>query len=108
MPEPIVPNQKASTSSLATPAESKAAVAESTSRSSAPLSQCSPNGVHPMPTMATRSRMPLDAVYRADLAERHLDPVADGDAPGVDVGHLAAEAAAAVEVDDGGDDGRRK
>src|SRR5437762_11616462 len=64
-----------------------------------------------VPSLSTGTCLPkivVDAVYRADLAERHLDPVADGDAPGVDVGHLAAEAPAAVEVDDGGDDGRRK
>ena len=36
----------------------KAALDDSTSRSSGPLSQCSPKGVQPMPTMATRSLMP--------------------------------------------------
>src|SRR3954447_9124922 len=115
MPEPIVPSQKASTSSLAPPAESKAAVADSTSRSSAPLSQCSPNWVHPMPTMATRSRIPCDAMclrlppHRAglpevvvdrlrggDLSERHLDAIADGDGGGVDIRHLAPEPTDAV------------
>src|SRR4029453_11997257 len=32
------------------------------SRSSGPLSQCSPNGVQPMPTIATRSLIPLLAM----------------------------------------------
>src|SRR4029453_10525221 len=34
----------------------------STSRSSGPLSQCSPKGVQPMPTIATRSLIPLLAM----------------------------------------------
>ena len=53
MPDPIVPSQKASMSSSVTPADSSAAGTASTSRSSAALSQCSPNGVQPIPTMAT-------------------------------------------------------
>src|SRR5262249_17424311 len=44
------------------PADWYASLAASTSRSSAPLSQCSPKGVQPMPTMATRSLMPLLAM----------------------------------------------
>ena len=35
---------------------------DSINRSSTDLSQCSPKVVHPMPTMATRSRMPLDVM----------------------------------------------
>src|SRR5438132_8944319 len=47
-----------------TPAEAMASPGASTSSSSAPLSQCSPKGVQPIPTMATWSRMPLDAIAR--------------------------------------------
>src|SRR5262249_46003503 len=36
-------------------------------RSSAPLSQCSPKGVQPMPTIATRSLMPLLAMAVSSL-----------------------------------------
>jgi hypothetical protein len=61
-PEPIVPSQNASTSSSATPAEVSASVDASMSRSSVDLSQCSANGVHPMPTMATLSRIPCEAM----------------------------------------------
>src|SRR5438067_2201194 len=42
----------------------------------------------------------VDPLGGGDLAERHLHPVADGNGGGVDVGDLAPEAAAAVEVDD--------
>src|SRR5690348_11737507 len=95
------------------------------SRSSADLSQCSPKGVQPMPTIATWSQIPLDAIsarsfvrvadrprlpeivlHPADFVqppERHLDAVADAHAAGVDVGQLALEAAAAVEVEHGYD-----
>ena len=58
-PEPIVPSQNASMSSSVTPADSIVSFAASVSRSSTPLSQRSPNGVQPIPTMATWSRMPL-------------------------------------------------
>src|SRR5688500_18126786 len=44
------------------PADLSAADDESTSMSSMLLSQCSPNDVQPIPTMATRSRMPLLAM----------------------------------------------
>src|SRR6185369_4296506 len=102
------------------PADAYASYAASISRSSAPLSQCSPNFVQPMPMMATRSLMPLlamfvllvssaprarlpevvhDAVRREHAAKRHLDLVADRDLLGLAVRHLAEEAAAAVEVE---------
>src|SRR2546425_749297 len=89
-------------------------------RSSDPLSQCSPNFVQPMPTIATRSLMPLlampslprasaarpclpevvdDSVGREHPAERHLDLIADGNLLGLAVGHLAEEPAPAVEVE---------
>ena len=58
-PDAIVPSQNASMSFSATPADAIVSVAASVSRSSTPLSQRSPNGVHPIPTIATRSRMPL-------------------------------------------------
>ena len=61
-PEPMVPSQNASMSSSATPASARAADVESMSMSSVLLSQCSPNGVHPIPMMATWSRMPCDAM----------------------------------------------
>src|SRR3954468_7793646 len=47
-------------SSRPTPADAIAASDESISRSSTDRSQCSPKSVHPMPTMATRSRMPCE------------------------------------------------
>src|SRR5262245_31150081 len=73
-----------------------------------------------MPTIATRSLMPLlaivlsfdsalgarlpevvaDAAGREDPPERHLDLVADLHLLGLAVGHLAEEAAAALVVDD--------
>src|SRR5262249_29874616 len=59
IPLPMVPSQYASTCSGSMPADWYASLAASTSRSSAPLSQCSPKGVQPMPTIATRSLMPL-------------------------------------------------
>src|SRR5438105_14006080 len=105
MPEPIVPSQNASTSSSLTPAEPSASFVESTSSSSTPLSQCSPKGVQPMPTIATRSRIPCEAMrstafllrafgatYRScfpevivhavggeQAPERHLDAIANLD-----------------------------
>src|SRR5919197_2366583 len=95
------------------------------SRSSIERSQCSPNGVHPIPTIATRSRIPLLAIVLASCgpclpevvvdaaggvhpAERHLDAGADVDVAGAAVGQLAAEAPAAVEVDRRGDRRRGK
>ena len=57
-PEPIVPSQNASTSSSVMPADFSAADDESISMSSVERSQCSPNVVQPMPTMATWSRIP--------------------------------------------------
>src|SRR5690606_37775407 len=95
------------------PAEAKASPVTWSSSSSTPLSQCSANRVQPMPTMATRSRMPcepmsappcrrraggadrsglpevvVDAVGGEEPAERHLHPAADGDVLDVDVGQL--------------------
>src|SRR5512134_739872 len=113
---------------MGTDAELSAAVAASTRRSPTLLSQCSPKGVHPMPMIATRSRMPLLAMAppssparRAGLpeivvhslggeqpSERHLHAVADLDGSRVDVGQLALEAAAALEVDHRGDHRRRQ
>src|ERR1051326_355161 len=118
MPDPIVPSQNASMSSLVRPADANASVVESMTRSSVLLSQCSPNGVHPIPTMATRSRMPreamalrssdraglprviVDPVDGRDAPEGHLQAVADRDLFGIGVGEFAAQPAAAVEVDD--------
>src|SRR5690606_27427197 len=97
MPDWAVPSHQASTSSLATPADSSVSVTASTSRSSVPRSQCSLKGVHPMPMIATWSLMPWlamsaaplvagpaahraglpevvrDAVRGVEAAERHLD-----------------------------------
>src|SRR3954471_2377672 len=97
------------------PAPAKASLDASSARSSTPLSQCSLNGVQPIPTMATRSLMPwlamsgllrlglgggrgsdraalpevvVDAVGREQPAEGHLDAVADAHRRGVDVGQL--------------------
>src|SRR4029077_10005760 len=108
-------SQKASTASLSMPAEANVSPAACTMRSSALRVQCSPNGVHPMPTMATRSLMPcepisppspaglyssarpqrpgfpevvVDAVGGEQLAERHLHPVANGHLVGRHVGEL--------------------
>ena len=58
MPDCAVPSQYASMSSFVAPALPKVSVAASISSSSTPLSQCSVNLVHPMPTIATRSRKP--------------------------------------------------
>src|SRR4051812_44592331 len=99
----MVPSQKASTSARGMPEVVQASVTASTRRSSGPLSQCSPKGVQPIPTMATRSRIPLLAI-RSDLRsdrlgfpevvvdalggeqppERHLHPLADGHGGRVD------------------------
>src|SRR5437762_12613882 len=93
-------------------------------RSSAPLSKRSPNWVHPMPTMATRSLMPLLAIaapqYRSGLPEivvdtvggeqppeRHLHPIAHGEIVHGGIGELDGQASAAVEVDDRRSEERR-
>src|SRR5207302_8902383 len=98
--------------------EANASLEASTMRSSAPLSKRSPNWVHPMPTMATRSLMPLLAIaapqYWSGLpeivvnavggeqpAERHLHPIAHGEVLHDGVGQLDGQAPATVEVDDG-------
>src|SRR5262249_9433459 len=94
IPDWAVPSQNASRSLGTTPAPAHASLVASISRSSVPLSKCSAKRVQPMPTMATRSRIPCDAI-RSDLlaahrtslpevvgdavrnpesAERHLDP----------------------------------
>src|SRR5579859_3746995 len=118
MPEPIVPSQKASTSPSWMCADAKASIEASSSRSSALLSQRSPNSVQPIPTIATRSRMPLDAISltllggpglpeivvhaigrREQPAKGHLDAVTDLDRGRLDVGQLAPQPSAAVEVD---------
>ena len=57
-PDCRVPSQKASTSWMPTPADSEAPRADSINRSSIPRSNNSPNWVHAIPTMATRSRSP--------------------------------------------------
>src|SRR5437660_638782 len=129
----MVPSQKASMSSSATPAEATASPAASTRRSSVERAQCSPKAVQPMPMTATRSRMPfeaiavplcavlavggsnlrplrpglpevvVDAAGGDHLAEGHLHPATDRHLVGGEVGELAAEAAATVEVDDRSD-----
>src|SRR5437763_15316412 len=95
--------------SLSTPAEAKASLDASTIRSSAPLSKRSPNWVHPMPTMATRSLIPLlaiaapqygscfpevivDAVGREQASERHLHSVTHGELLQLGVGELEGQA----------------
>src|SRR5689334_498092 len=114
-------------SSLVTPADANASADDSSIRSSALLFQCSPKGVHPIPTIATRSLMPfelmcalfslrpygpglpevvVDLVRGEQAAERHLDAVAHLHARGVDVAELDREPAATVPVDDR-EDGRR-
>src|ERR1700684_3452839 len=50
-------------SCLVTPTDASTSSAASIRRSSRPLSKCSRNGVHDMPTMATRSLMP----FRSDV-----------------------------------------
>ena len=132
MPDIAVPSQYASMSSLVMPADANVSSAASISRSSVPLFQCSPNGVHPIPTMATwslipcepicasprssacpvscdRARFPevvVDVVGGEQLAERHLHPVADLQRVDVDVDELHRQPAAAVEVDHGERDRR--
>jgi len=61
-PEKSVPSQKASTASTGMPADFSASWEDSTSRSPTLLSQRSPKLVQPMPTIATRSRIPLLAM----------------------------------------------
>src|SRR6202050_1511391 len=116
----MVPSQKASRSWMDRPAETAASVAASVKRSSIPLSHSSPNRVHPMPMMATWSRIPLLAIAapsdrpgrtglpeivvhtlgRVDAPEGHDHPLADGQLVGPGVGELAAVAPAAVEIHD--------
>src|SRR3954454_5378126 len=91
-------------------------------RSSSPLSQCSAKRVHPIATMATRSRMPLlliggcssgllhdrpglpevvgDAAGGEQPANPPPPPKADGHVRGVDIGQLDRQPLAVVEVDD--------
>src|ERR671912_1911941 len=108
MPDCAVPSQKASTSALPMPADANASPVASRSRSSMPLSQCSAKRVQPIPTIATRSRMPCDPMSallpgpeRPGLPEvvvdplggeqppeGHLDPVAEAHAGGLDVREL--------------------
>src|SRR5215470_12095902 len=59
---------------MAMPAEPSASLAASIRRSLAPLSQRSPNGVQPMPTIATRSRIPLLAIARSPCGGRVAAP----------------------------------
>src|SRR4051812_34034362 len=83
IPERIVPSQYASTSSAdSSGVLLKQAWAASTSRSSALLPQCSPNGVQPIPTTATRSRMPLLAIGRLLAGQRPGLPEVVVHAPG--------------------------
>src|ERR1700734_825532 len=66
---------------MSTPADATHSTAASVNRSSALLSHSSPKGVHPMPTIATRSRIPLLAMsavllllragFRAPLVVEH-------------------------------------
>src|SRR5205085_2511783 len=58
-------------------------------------------------SVANRPRLPeivVDAARGVELAERHLHAVTDLHGLGIDVGHLALEAAATLEVDDRRDD----
>ena len=123
MPEPIVPSQKASTSSsvdagrrervaggvdeqvvgalVPVLAERRAAHADDGDPVADPV-RCH---VSPPRRPSERTCLPeviVHAVGGEQTAERHLDPVADRDRRRVDVGELALEAAAAVEVDDRG------
>src|SRR5690349_9515718 len=70
----LIPIQAAPISLVSIPASACASRNASTIRSSAPESQRSPNSVHPMPMMATRSRIPL-AMSRALLPRRRLPEV---------------------------------
>jgi hypothetical protein len=67
MPDWAVPSQYASTSSWVMPAAAKASFDASRARSSTPLSQASVKGVHPIPTMATRSLMPWLPIGQASV-----------------------------------------
>ena len=62
-----MPSQKASTSSIEMPALATASDVESMSIDSVDRSQCSPNSVHPIPTMATRSRIPREPTGHISL-----------------------------------------
>src|SRR5690349_9161275 len=122
MPDIAVPSQYASTSSLVTPADLNASSDASMSKSSVPLFQCSPNGVQPMPTIATLSLMPcelmvevpfaalvadrpglpeviVDLVGGEEAPERHLHSVTDLECVSVGVGEFDGKTTAAVPVD---------
>src|SRR5262245_47297481 len=107
MPDIAVPSQYASTSCFVMPADANASFDDSIRRSSAPLFQCSPKGVQPMPTIATRSRMPwepiarslapngarlpevvVNLVRREQPTERHLDAVAHLQVGDVEIAEL--------------------
>src|SRR5262245_20259783 len=112
----MLPSQYASIWSFVTLAELKASVAASMSMSPTLLSQCSPNAVQPMPTMATRSRIPLLAmslllshrtcfpevimhtVRRKETPEGHLQFHANFYLVGLAIGHFPFDTPAAVEV----------
>ena len=55
-------------------ADRQASRAASTSNSFAPRSQCSPKRVQPIPTMATRSRIPLLAMGVRSPSDSILPP----------------------------------
>src|SRR5215467_5713373 len=85
------------------PADWYASRAASTSRSSAPLSHCSPKGVQPMPTMATRSLMPLLAMrvsFGSGIAPPAvaMPPRRGSEASPVEGHHLAGSELDAVEA----------
>ena len=64
--------------SMATSAEPTHSTAASVSRSLIPLSQSSPKGVHPIPTMATRSRIPVLVMTAVLLLRRSVPPDPSG------------------------------
>src|SRR5215470_5504500 len=75
-------------------------------RSASP--RCAPDLRSRLPS-APRARLPeivVDALTRVEAAEGHLELVADRDRRRLDVGQLAGEAPAALEVDDRRDDRR--
>src|SRR3990172_7364343 len=121
-PEEVVPSQAAWMSWGPTPASSKASQQASTIRSLTSLSQCSPNLVHPIPTMATLSFMPgistssgpywkalpvvvMDALHRVQPAEGHLQGHPHLHVLQVPVRHHAQHPAAALEVHQADDQG---
>src|SRR3954471_2417570 len=80
VPEPIVPSQYASTCLRSKPwTEATAPPTASISRSSIERPQCSPNLVQPMPTIATRSWMPLLAIrVFPPTVERRIEELLQG------------------------------